>query len=87
MAVTITDFGIEYNGQRKYDGAFITGPGAGFKIWCIVDSEEAVSCLKTADGYNWKTYGGGYFKTADTGGSYTSAYNASVIESWLQGVT
>lgn len=86
MAVTITDWGIEYNGQRKYNGPFIAGPGAGFKIWCIVDSPATVSCLKTSDDYNWKCYGGGYFKTADTGGAYTSAYTAATIESWLQGV-
>lgn len=86
MAVTITDFGIEYNGVRKYDGPFIAGSETGFKIWCIVDSPAIVSCLKTADGYNWVCYGGGYFKTADSGGAYTSAYTASEIEGWLQGV-
>ena len=87
MAVTITDFGIEYNGQRKYDGPFIGGSETGFKIWCIVDSPATVSCLKSADDYNWLCYGGGYFKTADTDGAYTSAYNASVIENWIAGVT
>ncbi|MCR5781709.1 MAG: hypothetical protein K6G90_03120 [Clostridia bacterium] len=84
MAVTITDFGIEYNGQRKYMGPFIAGGETGFKLWCIVETSAG---LRTSDGYDWKNRGGGYFKTADAGGEYTSAYTAAVIESWLEGVT
>lgn len=84
MPLVITDWGIEHNGQRKYDGAHIAGQGAGFKIWAVVTQSGG---LKTADGYDWKVYGGGYFKTADSGGEYTSAYNSTVIESWIQGVS
>lgn len=84
MAVTITDWGIEHNGVRKFDGAHIAGQGAGFVIWAIV--EQSGGGLKTADGYDWKVYNGGYFKTADSNGEYTSAHNSTVIEGWMQGV-
>lgn len=85
MAITITDWGIEHNGIKKYDGAHIAGQGAGFRIWAIV--EESATCLQTNDGYDWITSDDKYFKTADSGGAYVSAYNASAIEDWLQGVT